>query len=241
MRVELIDYTREPLRVLAMSTLVSYWDEWSIDKLDKITEKDAEIHLPRVLGYGHESILEHIKLTWAVEGISRVTSHQLVRHRLASYTQRSQRYIKEDGMRFVIPESVKQKGWDTMFEDLILRAQSLYDDLILAGVPPEDARYILPQAVTTSIVVTMNFREFKHFAGLRLCQRAQWEIRELAWRMWEEVYKIPELRKLLIWAKVGPKCIQLGYCPEKELAPENCYMKQMKWWKRIKDETAELR
>lgn len=259
MRVELFDYTKEPLKVLARATLVSYWSEWSIDKLEQITEKDAETHIPKVLGYGHESILEHIKLTWAIEGISRVTSHQLVRHRIASYTQRSQRYIAEDCKKikeevfhtgnfysgrpvkvkvehscnieevFVIPESIKTPEVKEFFK----QAMELYDKLIQSGIPPEDARFIFPQAVKTKIVVTMNFREFKHFAGLRMCERAQWEIRELARKMWEEVVKIPELKKLVIWSKVAPRCIQLGYCPERELMPEGCFKRQKDWWRKV--------
>ena len=246
--MKLIDYTKEPLKVLARATLVSYWDEWSIDKLDEITEKDAMMHIPKVLSYGHESILEHIKLTFAVEGVSVVTLKQITRHRLMSFTVRSQRYIgigEED--EFVIPNSLKNvkvlmTKWrldgvetkEVTGEELakyIYRMSMIaYENLIRAGVPSEDARYVIPQAITTKFVVTMNMREFKHFIGLRMCERAQWEIRELAKRMWEEVYKVEELRPILKWAKVGPRCIQLGYCPERELAPEGCYVRQKKWW-----------
>lgn len=239
MKVKLIDYTKNPLKVLTQATLVSYWDEWSIDKLDKITEKDAELHIPRVLGYGHESILEHIKLTFAVEGCSRVCTHQLVRHRHASFVQASQRYLKleRDGdieELFVIPESIKNDAvLHSKWREILERVMALYEESIRRGIPAEDARFIVPQAVRSKIVVSMNMREFKHFIGLRMCERAQWEIRELAKRMWEEVYKVDELKPILKWAKIGPKCIWLGYCPERELIPPGCWKRQREWWNKV--------
>lgn len=234
MKVKLIAYTPDPLKTLATATLTSYWDEWNIDNIANITDTDAELHIPRVLSYGHESILEHITLTFAVEGVSIVTLKQITRHRLASFTVRSQRYIAENKeARYIIPPSIKDKGWDNLVESKILELFSIYDDLINAGVPPEDARYILPQATETKFVVTMNMREFKHFLGLRMCARAQWEIRELAYGMFAEVMKVPELRKIVIWSKAAPRCIQLGYCPEGTLMPEGCVLKQKKWWKNI--------
>jgi len=280
MKVKLIDYTREPLKVLAQVTLVSYWDEWSIDKLEEITEKDAEMHLPRILNYGHESILEHVVLTFAVEDVSVVTLKQITRHRLMSFTVRSQRYIFEeaggkeevfhannlDGQPrrikvsndplelFVIPKSLTEidseiietpdgdyilevydsnEGLREEVEEFFRQSYALYRKLIKRGIPPEDARFVLPQAVKTKFTVTMNFREFKHFIGLRLCERAQWEIRELARKMWEEVYKVDELRPILKWAKVGPRCIQLGYCPERELMPDGCWKRQREWWEEV--------
>jgi len=234
MKVKLIDYTRNPLEVLAKATLVSYWDDWSIDKLDEITEKDAEIHIPKVLSYGHNSILEHIKLTWAVEGVSVVTLKQITRHRLMSFTVRSQRYIGiTDEDDYVIPDEIIEKGFEKEYHKLMGDAFELYRKMVEGGVSPENARYVIPQAVTTKFVVTMNFREFKHFIGLRMCERAQWEIRELAKKMWEEVYKVKELRPLLKWAKVGPRCIQFGYCPERELMPEGCWRRQRDWWENV--------
>ncbi|KQH81412.1 FAD-dependent thymidylate synthase, partial [Thermococcus thioreducens] len=112
-KVTLVNYTKKPLETVTWSALISYWDEWESEAFGRITEKDVEMHLPKVLGYGHESILEHAVLTFALEGCSRVCSHQLVRHRIASYTQQSQRYIKLNAddveETFVIPETVKQR------------------------------------------------------------------------------------------------------------------------------------
>ena len=236
--VRLVNYTKKPLETVTWSALISYWEEWESEAFERITEKDVEKHLPRVLSYGHESILEHAVLTFAIEGCSRVCSHQLVRHRLASYTQQSMRYIKIDPRdveeTFVIPESVKERpGLYERWKELMRKTMELYKESINAGVHQEDARFILPQAVRTKIVVTMNLRELKHFFGLRTCERAQWEIREVAWKMLEEIAKKEELRPIIKWAKLGPRCIQLGYCPERELMPPGC-------WKRTKERWGKL-
>ncbi len=535
-RITLVNYTKRPLETVTWAALISYWEGWETGAFERMSEKDVEMHLPRVLGYGHESILEHATLTFAIEGCSRVCSHQLVRHRLASYTQQSQRYqfvssvdlkeyklpepsgekrnphcklsinqeeeiVKwylEDGLSSwqiakivgLHPTSVlsilraygvsprkageayngrivnenffedisdpdrayilgfimadgsinearnaliidqknlektllieiaehigrgirvrAQKGrntvrlwvgnkkliedlkrwgvserkaktlsfervikgmskdlWphflrgyldgdgyikvvfkdgtfqraevtfvssskkaleDTMFMlselglpegalryyenrevgylrytkgrsseellrilyrdadpfltrranllkvlavlpelrgriqsairrrlaeyeftipesvledpflayrwyDLMRDARDLYVKSVQEGVPKEDARFILPQAVRTKIVVTMNLRELKHFLGLRACERAQWEIREVAWKMLEEIAKNEELRPIIKWAKLGPRCIQLGYCPEGELMPPGCWKRTRERWK----------
>ncbi|AEH24398.1 FAD-dependent thymidylate synthase [Pyrococcus yayanosii] len=234
--VRLINYTPRPLETITWAALISYWEEWESEAFERMSREDVERHLPRILGYGHESILEHAVLTFAIEGCSRVCTHQLVRHRIASYTQRSQRYIVEDGVDFVIPESVGRAEREKLgkkVEEFLKLAGELYEELIRAGVPQEDARYILPQAVKTKIVVTMNLRELKHFFGLRLCERAQWEIREVAWKMLEEIAKREELRPIIRWAKLGPRCIQLGYCPEGELMPPGCWKRTKEKWERM--------
>jgi len=234
-KVRLVNYTKRPLETVTWAALISYWDGWESEAFERMTENDVERHLPRVLGYGHESILEHAVLTFSIEGCSRTCSHQLVRHRLASYTQQSQRYIKlnpedvED--TFVIPESVRErpelyKKWRKLMREAI----ELYEGSYKAGVHQEDARFILPQAVKTKIVVTMNLRELKHFFGLRLCERTQWELREVAWKMLEEIARNEELRPIIKWARLGPRCIQLGYCPERELMPPGCWKRTKEKW-----------
>ncbi|WP_297419129.1 FAD-dependent thymidylate synthase [Thermococcus sp.] len=239
-KVRLVNYTRKPLETVTWAALISYWDGWETEAFDRMEEKDVEMHLPRVLGYGHESILEHATLTLAIEGCSRVCSHQLVRHRLASYTQQSQRYIKlnlnDVEETFLIPKGVKERPelyekWKKLMQDAI----ELYEESYKAGVHQEDARFILPQAVRTKIVVTMNLRELKHFLGLRACERAQWEIREVAWKMLEEIAKNGELRPIIKWAKLGPRCIQLGYCPEGGLMPSGCWKRTRERWKALAD------
>ncbi len=237
-RVILVNYTKKPLETVTWAALISYWDDWETEAFEKMGEKDVEMHLPRVLGYGHESILEHATLTFSIEGCSRVCTHQLVRHRLASYTQQSMRYIKinpgDVEETFVIPESVKNNSelyekWKKLMKETI----QLYEESYKAGIHQEDARFLLPQAVRTKIVVTMNLRELKHFLGLRACERAQWEIREVAWKMLKEIAKNEDLRPIIRWAKLGPRCIQLGYCPEGELMPPGCWKITKDRWLRL--------
>lgn len=197
-----------------------------------VTRREGEVSpfkkaLNHALASGHESVLEHWSATFAIEGISRACSHQLVRHRLASYSQQSQRYVNMDGFEYVTPPSIGdrkigstldpitlQKYEFTLKEEydaIIRNLQSAYRRLVEKhGVPEEDARYILPNACCTNIVVTMNARELRHFFGERLCTRAQWEIRGLAEKMLDEVKKVAPV----LFEDVGPQCKQLGYCPE---------------------------
>jgi len=143
------------------------------------------------------SVLEHITFTFYVEGISRVASHQLVRHRIASYTQESQRY-SEVRPHYVVPKTVESKGFGDVFRVLTERCYRLYREMIKAGVPYEDARYVLPQAFTTSILMTVNLREFVHIACVRLRPEAQWELREVVKVMVEESSKVvPEVKELI--------------------------------------------
>ena len=238
--VRLVNYTKKPLETVTWAALISYWDEWETEAFERMGAADVELHLPRVLGYGHESILEHAVLTFAIEGCSRVCTHQLVRHRIASYTQQSQRYIvlNPDDVEetFMIPPSVKEdpellEEWKKVMKTAI----DLYKKSVERGVHQEDARFILPQAVRSKIIVTMNLRELKHFLGLRACERAQWEIWEVAWKMLEEIAKNDDLRPIIKWAKLGPRCIQLGYCPERELMPPGCWKRTKERWLKLSD------
>nr|WP_231963870.1 FAD-dependent thymidylate synthase [Thermococcus chitonophagus] len=139
---------------------------------------------------------------------------------------------------FTIPESVLEDPFLAYkWYDLMRDARELYIESVQAGTPKEDARFILPQAVKTKIVVTMNLRELKHFFGLRLCERAQWEIREVAWKMLEELAKREDIRPIIKWAKLGPRCIQLGYCPERELMPLGCFQRTKEKWNKLLDLT----
>ena len=143
------------------------------------------------------SVLEHVTFTFLIRGISRVTSHQLIRHRIASYTQESQRYSVVS-KEYVVPESIKLKGYEDRYRALIEDAFKLYEEMVKSGIPPEDARYVLPQAVSTTILMTVNLRELLHIACLRLSSKAQWEIRELVNAMISEVSKIiPEVKDLI--------------------------------------------
>jgi thymidylate synthase (FAD) len=152
---------------------------------------DAKVeHLINLLKkLGHESVFEHASFTFLIEGISRVCSHQLVRHRIASYTQQSQRYVPLDP-QFIIPESIKNSEFYNDFVNILNQSRELYKRMIQNKINKEDARFILPQAVETKIIVTMNGRELRHFISLRAEKDAQWEIRNLAREMLKQAYKV---------------------------------------------------
>jgi len=156
-------------------------------------------------------LIQHIGFTFALEGMSRACSHQLVRHRDASFSQQSQRYItvKRLKERVVTPPSVAEKGRDE-FDTIIAEASEAYQRLVDAGVPKEDARFVLPNATETSLLMTLNGRSLMHLFGLRLCTRAQWEIRGMA----EEMLRQVREAEPVLFAGAGPYCVQLGRCPE---------------------------
>ena len=153
-------------------------------------------HLVKAIKY--PSVLEHITFTFLIEGISRVTSHQLVRHRIASYTQESQRYAGA-APDYVIPPSIygNEKARE-LYEHVMKEAWRAYNELLKLGIPQEDARYVIPQASTTTILMTVNLRELLHIAKLRLDPKAQWEIRRVVKMMIEEASTvIPEIYEML--------------------------------------------
>lgn len=168
--------------------------------------------LKSAMASGHDSVLEHASYTFLVSGVSRVCTHQLVRHRVASYSQRSQRYVDDttpDGI--CIPPSIQEDDAALgAYMELIYKAEETYGALRDYGISKEDARFALPQGAYTEIVVTMNARELKHFFALRCCNRAQWEIREVA----EKMLAICKRNCPEIFEGMGPSCVQLGYCPE---------------------------
>jgi len=138
---------------------------------------------------GHESVFEHVSFTFRIEGISRVCSHQLVRHRMASFTQQSQRYVPLDP-EFIIPESIDKSEFSEEVKKILDDSRKLYKKMVEKGIRKEDARFILPQAIETKIIVTMNGRELRHFISLRAEKDAQWEIRALAIEMLKQVYQV---------------------------------------------------
>lgn len=171
---------------------------------------DAEKTLSRIVGMGHNSVIEHAVFTFSVEGVSRALTHQLVRHRLASFSQQSQRYVSMDKPTFVVPHSVQDnKDALKIYEETMDRIWEAYNRLEAMGIKPEDARYLLPNGCTTNITITMNARELLHFFSLRCCERAQWEIREMA----EQMLALCREVSPIIFAKAGPGCVR-GPCPE---------------------------
>jgi thymidylate synthase (FAD) len=160
---------------------------------------------------GHLSVIEHSSFTFAISGISRACSHQLVRHRIASYSQQSQRFVRIEEPSYVIPKTIeKEPELKKNYGDLMSLIWKKYDELVEAGIPKEDSRYVLPNATTTNILLTMNARSLLNFFNLRCCLSAQWEIRELAWKMLKLVKEVaPTLFK-----NAGPPCKTQGKCPE---------------------------
>ena len=193
---------------------------WYVDDEPVPVWNDLEMKpLMAALKSSHESILEHAVYTFEVKGVSRALTHQLVRHRIASYSQQSQRYVDMSEAAYIIPESIDKclapatpVGCPLNIEyvNAIRKCEEVYRKLVGAGINPEDARYVLPNACTTNIVVTMNARELRHFFSVRCCERAQWEIRELANKM----LKICREVSPIIFEGAGPSCVRDGFCRE---------------------------
>ncbi len=214
MNVKLICHTPEPERTVAMSARLCYSAVGAEELAEKMTSQQVEKLVEKIVSMEHLSTLEHVSFTFAIEGVSRVLSHQLVRHRIASYSQQSQRYVSEHDFEYILPPSVAaNEEAKAKFEMLMKTIRDTYDELVEMGVHKEDARYCLANATETKIVVTMNARALLHFFQLRCCVRAQWEIRRMAEAMLAEVKKAAPL----LFKKAGPTCITGGYCSEGDL------------------------
>ena len=220
MDVTLLYHTPEPERAVATAARLCYAPVGGRELMESLTDEKIRKVLTTIMTSGHFSTLEHASYTFAVEGVSRALTHQLVRHRLASYNQQSQRYVKfKEEPPIVRPASVDTNPDAAQaFDEAIEACWQAYDKLVQAGVPAEDARYVLPNACETKIVVTMNIRELMHFFSNRCCNRAQWEIRELAWKMLELVRPTAPF----IFRTAGPGCMR-GACPEGKMCCGNPY------------------
>ncbi|MHC4874667.1 MAG: FAD-dependent thymidylate synthase [Planctomycetota bacterium] len=223
-KVTLVRCTPDSDELIASAAKLCY-----ASKTDKILdqEKDkASDFIEKLIGLGHMSPIEHVAFTFYLEGISRTMTHQLVRHRIASYSQRSQRYVKHNEFDYIMPPAFSGKS--TEIDGKEVKAEEYYHetmDLIAERYKVlnqmlgdkgessnEDARYILPNACETKIFMTMNARELIHFFEERTCQRAQWEIRGVA----EEMLRIAREHSPALFSKIGPKCIRHKSCPEGE-------------------------
>ena len=211
MQVELLYHTPDPERAVATAARLCYAPVGASELMESLSEERIRKVLKTILTSGHLSTLEHASYTFAIDGVSRALTHQLVRHRLASFNQQSQRYVKfADGLDVVKPASIADnEEASRLFDEMVEKTVEAYQAFLEAGVPAEDARYILPNAAESKIVVTMNIRELLHFFSLRCCNRAQWEIRELAWKMLE----LARPTAPYIFADAGPGCVR-GACPE---------------------------
>lgn len=160
------------------------------DSADKMNDRSNETFLFNLLKNGHLSILEHASASFYIEGVSRACTHQLVRHRLASYTQESQRYVKAEDFGYTVPPEVGDNPEALkVFRETVDQVQKGYDKLISLGIKKQDARFLLPNAAHTTIAMTANFREWLHIIDLRVSRHAQWEIREMVMQVWKELYR----------------------------------------------------
>ena len=181
-KVTLLDYTPEPERVVAMAARLCYSASGAEELAERLSEEKVREMVRKMVKIGHGSTLEHASFTFGIEGVSRVLTHQLVRHRIASYDQQSQRYVAAHGFQYITPPTIAERPEaKAKYEALMETIRGVYDELMEMGVPKEDARYVLANATETKILVTMNARSLMHFFNLRCCNRAQWEIREIAY------------------------------------------------------------
>jgi len=223
LNVALLEVTSNALAVIYSACRQCYSSNFAGKIFAESIEKKAEHEkfVRHVIASGHASPLEHVKFTFALEGVSRALTHQLVRHRLASYSQQSQRYVRESSFAYIVPPSIDaDEEMKREYANIMRAIQDSYNTLLEMFAKKnrqgedanQDARFVLPQAVETKIVLTMNCRELRHFFEERCCVRAQWEIRALA----VEMLMICRRELPVVFDDAGAKCVGLGYCPEGE-------------------------
>ena len=227
MKVKLLEHTPNPEKLIAAAAKLCYSSSGVDELMEDLTPENTEKFLNILMDLGHESPIEHATFTFAIEGISRSNSHQLVRHRIASYSQKSQRYVNETKFEYVTPPTIERitpalEIFDEVMDKLQCEYENIRDiliqDFLEKGMSRkdaekkanEDARYILPNACCTSIIVTMNIRSLFNFFKHRCCNRAQWEIRAVAMEMWKQCMDISPS----IFKYAGPDCVTKGHCPE---------------------------
>jgi thymidylate synthase (FAD) len=218
--VRLLDHTSDPARSLYVAYRTAYsalTPQTIVDRIEseRITREQMLDFIEKRLETGHASPLEHVWFEYAISGVSRAFSHQFVRHHIGiSFEQQSQRYVafKKGEFPYTIPETVKRAGFGGKMEDAFDKLGELYQEMIDAGIPAEDARFLIPNAANTNFKIVVNLLELLHICDLRLCTRAQWEFRQVASQMRAELHrKFPELAKY-IQPKCGDK--RWGYCDE---------------------------
>lgn len=211
--VKLISKTNNLLKTIYTACRTCYSADTPINIYDTADNEEKMLKLiSRVISSGHYSTIEHIQISFAISNVSRACTHQLVRHRHMSFSQKSQRYVKEKGQfDYIIPPTIeKNPELKEKFEQFMSDISNKYQEFVEAGIPAEDARFVLPNATASSMVASLNLREMIHLANLRLCSRAQYEIRTLVKMMCDELSKQePWLKDYLV-----PKCVRLGFCDE---------------------------
>ena len=223
-KVALLQYTPAPAETIALAARLCYSDS-DIESLSDKSKGTADEFVQKLFDLGHLSPIEHASFTFGVEGVSRALLAQITRHRIASFSVQSQRYVKQKEMNYIIPDTVKSLGDDAVneFKEQMSQIHAWYLGWLEKGLPAEDARFVLPNAAETRMVITMNAREIMHFFNLRCCDRAQWEIRTLAWTM----LGIARREAMSLFEKSGgPACVCSGKCSEGKMSCKK--MAQMK-------------
>ncbi|MBC8535243.1 FAD-dependent thymidylate synthase [Feifania hominis] len=238
MKVTLLAHTPDPERTVAAAAKLCYASGDIETVMEGLTDEKTESFLEMLAQIGHESPIEHVSFTFGIEGVSRALLAQITRHRIASFSVQSQRYVREGSFDYVVPPAIAENPEAmAVFTQAMRAAQESYDELVrilsdqrtqelIAGGKPEkeaaraggklaneDARFVLPNACDTKMIVTMNARSLMNFFHHRCCNRAQWEIRELATEMLREVRRVAPT----LFAKAGPKCMT-GKCPEGKMS-----------------------
>ena len=215
-KARLIRYTADPEQTIALAAKLCYSGDEIDDLIEKIGEKDNAKFISLLTKMNHYSPFEHASFTFALEGVSRALLAQITRHRIASFSVRSQRYVSEGEFNYIVPPAIEALGKDAVNKYEAQMAQMLewYREWQqdLGGnneKSNEDARFVLPNACETKMILSMNARELLHFFSLRCCNRAQWEIRNIAWQMLEEVLRVAPS----VFSNAGPGCLR-GVCPE---------------------------
>lgn len=216
LKVALIRHTLSPEETVALGARLCYSRATIDDLTQRVSAKDQSDFVQKIMGMGHESVLEHASFTFGVEGVSRVLLAQLTRHRLASFSVQSQRYVSyENGFGYIVPPKIEALGDEAKaeFERQMQQMHEWYcawqEKLGTGEGSNEDARFVLPGACETRLMMTMNVRELRHFFSLRMCSRAQWEIRAMATEMHRLCMEVAPA----LFADAGPGCLR-GACPE---------------------------
>ncbi|MDO5112290.1 MAG: FAD-dependent thymidylate synthase [Clostridia bacterium] len=215
LKVRLLCFTPTPETAAALGARLCYSDSGIEDLKEQVAPK-AGAMVDRLMGYGHLSPIEHASFTFGVEGVSRALLAQLTRHRIASFSVQSQRYVaKPEGSPYILPPSIAAKGAGAVeeYHRQMEAINGFYAYWLGEGIPAEDARFLLPNAAETRLILTMNARELLHFFSLRCCERAQWEIRRLAWVM----LGLARREAPSLFAHAGTACAH-GACTEGKMS-----------------------
>lgn len=205
--------------IIAKAARLCYSSDTIDDLIEEMSEDKSKALITKLKDMGHESPFEHIQYTFGIEGMSRIISQQMTRHRIASYSQKSQRYVKEASPEYIIPEPMKKNPEAVrLYRDAIQHASTAYNQLLRMDINPEDARSVLPNGIETKIIATYNVRSLYNFFEKRLCTRAQKEIQTIAKQMYDQVVQ----EAPYLFEGVGAYCKSHGYCPEGKMS---CGMK----------------